>query len=234
MSTQNTTTTTIAVSKPVSAVESKTRDPLFDEPSDSELISADFDLDALFDEQCEGPSSDHESHVLHLPTYKRPMTPPSETEVVVKHPRVAVFYPPYSPPELLLPEDVVDMSPLESSSSSSSSSADNASIATIRQMKERMISAHTLLTTYTVLKKTSTQVSTQLKATNTQLADANKWRFLLADENARLRSRVSIVTKEKENLKAAITKLHGDTNGIQKNEALRNELMEKNREIARL
>lgn len=142
------------------------------------------------------------------------------------------------PVETLTPESSAVPSPTFSSRSDGSPVPDTVCCSlvanSIKQMKERMISAHTLLTTYTALKKTSAQVSTQLKTANIQLGEANKWRFILADENARLRSRVSIVTKEKEHLKIAITKLHSDTNGLKKNEILHNEINEKNIEIARL
>lgn len=215
-------------------------------PSDSDV--ADFDLDALFDEQCHSetdsrwspPKKDAE-FVLELPPVlpmeKRPLTPPGDLEPAVK--RMKFHLPPtlHKPashrsrsnnlPELLLPEHVI-------SRSLDIEEANNPAVSAITQMKQRMVSAHTLLTTYTTLKRTSAQVTAQLATTNTQLSDANKWRLLLADENSRLRSRVAIVSKEKDRLQVAVTKLNGDTNGLQKNKALRNELKEKNIEISRL
>lgn len=158
--------------------------------------------------------------------------------------------------ELLLPENVVDpvqtltpeSSTVPSPSSPSSSGISNTALfsgsssvpypeiseSAIHQLKSRMISAHTLLTTYTALKHTASGTSAQLQTATKQLNEANKWRFILADENARLRTRIAIVTKEKENLKSAITKLHSDTNGLKKNEVLHMEINEKNIEIARL
>lgn len=98
---------------------------------------------------------------------------------------------------------------------------------TVRKLKQQMISAHTLLTTYTALKKSSAQVCDQLE-------QSTQYRKLLAEENLRLRSNLSIMGKEKEQLKKALQKLHKDTNGLQKNEALLHEIHEKNMEIQRL
>lgn len=200
--------------------------------SETPGITADFDLDALFDEQSYSQDENNE-FVLELPPIplnKRPLTPPSESATPATPAKRTKFNQPQNTqPELLLPEHVITtkiINPLFED--------DPTTIASIQQMKQRMITAHTLLTTYTALKRTSTQVTSQFTNTRTQLLESNKWRFLLADENARLRSRVSIMSKEKEHLKVAITKLHGDTNGLEKNKALRNEIKEKNVEIERL
>lgn len=231
-------------------VDPSLNDSIFTEPDvdqgdcDDPSSAADFDLDALFNEQCDSPpdlsTKEFILELPQLPVNKRPMTPPNEFELPSKRSRMTPvcdeIRESQSLPDLLLPEDVIRGEPLDTLIPGSSSDDNTlfSTVASIQQMKERMISAHTLLTTYTALKRTSTQVGTQLKTTRTQLAEANKWRFLLADENARLRSRVSIVSKEKDLLKSAITKLHGDTNGLKKNEALRNEINEKNLEISRL
>lgn len=199
--------------------------------------AAEFDLDALFEEQEEEarPAPRKRLYGPQVPSYKRPaggvvptaLLKPGEQRPLKRPRQQSSPTPPPSIPALLLPEDVVDL-PVPPASPSAHT------LQAIKQLKERMISAHTLLTTYTVLQKTSGTVHDQLSHARAQLADASKWRELLAEENARLKSRVSIVTKEKENLRVAIKRLHADTNGLQKNEALKNEIMDKNREIARL
>jgi hypothetical protein len=137
-------------------------------------------------------------------------------------------------PDLLLPEDVV-VGPIDDLVGSTALPAEaSKALLAIKTMKEKMISTHTLLTTYTALRRTSAQSSSQLALTRTQLVDAARWRSLLADENARLKARVAIVGKEEEHLKCAVRKLTKDTNGLQKNEALKHEIVEKNREIERL
>lgn len=137
-------------------------------------------------------------------------------------------------PDLLLPEDVV-VGPIDDLVGSTALPTEaSQSLLAIKAMKEKMISTHTLLTTYTALRRTSAQSSSQLALTRTQLVDAARWRSLLADENARLKARVAIVGKEEEHLKCAVRKLTKDTNGLQKNEALKHEIVEKNREIERL
>lgn len=115
-------------------------------------------------------------------------------------------------PPLLLPNDVKNSTP---------------NLSAIASLKQQMVSAHTLLTTYTALKKSSAQLATQLE-------QSTQYRSLLAHENSRLRSSAAILAREKDQLKRALHRLHKDTNGLKKNEALLHEIHEKNIEIQRL
>lgn len=188
--------------------------------------------------------------ILHLPplhSIKRPKlyTPPEPEMPALKRPKTYtkvisnnksgssnIFK--KSVPDLLLPENVVPGPVDELVGSTVLPAEASQALLAIKAMKEKMISTHTLLTTYTALRRTSTQTNSQLALTRTQLVDAARWRTLLADENARLKARVAIVGKEEEHLKCAVRKLTKDTNGLHKNEALRHEIVEKNREIERL
>lgn len=227
-------------------------------------ISVDFDLDALFREQSEQESLDDtkdtttevkedsskETFTLHLPPtslgVKRSapspiQAPPSllksgKSDIQVPDlKRLKYDYIPSrrasndnkpSAPALLLPEDIVDSGPVSSHSDSS--------IEAVRQMKLKMISSHTLLTTHIALQRTTQQVQAQLAVTRARLDDANRWKSVLTDENSRLRTRVGIVGREEARLRTVVKKLNKDTLGDQKHHALRNEIWEKNQEIARL
>lgn len=103
-----------------------------------------------------------------------------------------------------------------------------------QKLKSLMLPVATLVKSYASLKQTSAAGTALLTETNTQLTEANQCRFALADQNAKLRAEIQSVTKEKECLKAAITKLHNGTNGLKKNEMLMLEIEEKNLEIVRL
>lgn len=104
----------------------------------------------------------------------------------------------------------------------------------IQELKCVILPAKTLLTAYNNLKQASSANTTGLTEASKHLAEANQWRFVLADQNARLRSQVQVVTREKECLKTAIAKLHCGTNGLKKNEKLMMEIEERNLEIVRL
>lgn len=201
------------------------------------------------DEFCAPKEVPNPEFILHLPplhSIKRPKlyTPPEPEMPALKRPKTYtkvisnnksgsnIFK--KSVPDLLLPENVVP-GPIDELLGSTVLPAEaSQALLAIKAMKEKMISTHTLLTTYTALRRTSTQANSQLALTRTQLVDAARWRTLLADENARLKARVAIVGKEEEHLKCAVRKLTKDTNGLHKNEALRHEIVEKNREIERL
>lgn len=209
----------------------------------------DFDLDALLEEhsasekqhqqqQRQQPGKRDSTPTVILPqapsSYKRPDAYDSKRRAGSSTSTTNTSYNSSSSdpqlPDLLLPEDVVAGTPLDSSLDPDT----RATLLSLTSMKQSMISAHTLLTTHLVLQTTNTSARHQLTAAQTELAESTKWRHLLADENARLRSKAAIVAREKENLQAAIERLSGDKNGLQKNEALKNEIKQKDKEIARL
>lgn len=193
---------------------------------DGPAISAhDLDLDALFDENCERESSDLSKSGLQLPPYKRPSlseifssSSASEGKRMKQH-RDRL-------PDLILPEDVVDL-PASGDAGSSDTEA-------IKHLKQSLISTHLLLTTHTALAHATTLTSSRLATVQTQLADAGRWHDLLSAENQRLRSRVQITGRERDNLEKAIERLGRDRSGVEKREVLMREVEEKRKEIERL
>lgn len=260
----------------------------FSEPNPQ--ILAEFDLDALFEENDQDKSSIISSSQLdnnqtsppdffslHLPQLQntpRDLSPPSESDfdplllvdmkkralddqqAVTKQQKKSKYtlpptesqfhFPPepatLTPPlETLTPDSSTVPSPSASLPDLSSvilNTSKSLSLAhitgTINNVKSRMLSSHELVTSYKDLKQKSASYNAEMQTCNAELKNANKWRFILADENARLRSKITLITREKEQLKSVIKKLHSDTNGLRKNEILRNEIVEKNVEIARL
>lgn len=195
---------------------------------DGPAVSAhDLDLDALFDENCEKETHDLNKGGLQLPPYKRPSlseissssSSESELKRVNQH-RDRL-------PELILPEDVINLP-------ASAADGGSADIAAIKHLKQSLISTHLLLTTHTALAHATTLTSSRLTTVQTQLADAGRWHDLLSAENQRLRSRVQITGRERDNLEKAIERLGRDRSGVEKREVLMRELEEKEKEIERL
>ena len=263
---------------------------LKDLPLANSHIMAEFDLDALFEENDQDKPStssssqrdDHQStppdffslHLPQLPSTPQDLTPPGdcdldtllladmkkrsledERDTTEQHkkskytssPKESQFHFPQAPATLTPPLETLtpDSSTVPSPSASSldislsiMNTTKSLSLAQINRainnVKSRMVSSHELVTSYKDLKQKSASCNAQMQTCSADLKNANKWRFILADENARLRSKITLITKEKEQLKSVIKKLHSDTNGLRKNEILRNEIVEKNVEIARL
>lgn len=227
-------------------------------PQSDEHSLVDFDLDALFfdsedvlDDTSDITPTPFESFP-HNPS-KRSLTPPSESgdcmdPILTKKAKTlpessGYHFPlvPSKPIETLTPESSTVPSPecpVPDSSLNALPSIPPTSLSqiksSIQKLKSMMIPAGQLVASYTSLKQESSKNTNILNAVNSQVSEANRWRFLLADQNAKLRSDVSSSTKEKECLKSAITKLHNGTNGLKKNEKLMMEIEEKNLEIVRL
>lgn len=122
------------------------------------------------------------------------------------------------------------------------------SFASVRELKQQLLSQHTLMTTYTSLKDVYQRVCKSLKdrnAENRRLANHmkvlvgvieqnHKKIFQLEDTNTTLRGQTKTLDKEKKALQNTIKEMHKSTDGLSKMELLRLTINLRDAEIVRL
>ncbi|KAG5362067.1 hypothetical protein CJU90_4755 [Yarrowia sp. C11] len=122
------------------------------------------------------------------------------------------------------------------------------SFASVRELKQQLMSQHTLMTTYTSLKDVYQRVCKSLKernAENRRLANHmkvlvgvieqnNKKIAEVEDANAKLKAQAHTLDKEKKALQNTIKEMHKSTDGLSKIELLRLTINLRDAEIVRL